>query len=130
MLNSSTTSLFSSTGLIPIMKILILFFSLMICFSCSDEEYVPIDVSTTDNLAMSNQWAVISEPYVSYMNEASTESVISSYGRIGDVVEIIGTSIGDNNILWYKFENGWLSQSEIHIFANKLQANFAAQEAK
>ncbi len=109
------------------MKLFILLFSLLFLFSCEKEEYVPIDVSVTDSLAMSSQWAVIAEPYVSYMSEASTSSQVMSYGRIGDVVEIIGTHIGSNT-LWYKFDQGWLSQNDIRIYKNKLQANFAAQE--
>ncbi len=112
------------------MKAIIIFFSLFIFFSCAKEEYVPIDVSTTESLAMSAQWAVITNPYVSYMEESDSNAVIVSYGRIGDVIEVKGASIDNNNVLWYKFDGGWLAQDDVQIFANKLQADFTAQKVQ
>ncbi len=109
------------------MKALIILLVLLL-FSCKRESYVPIDVSTTENLAMSSQWAVITEPYVSYKEESTIDSAVSGYGRIGDVVEITGVGIGDDKELWYKFDSGWLPQKAIGIYTNKLQADFASQE--
>ncbi len=107
----------------------LLFFILLIV-ACKKDEFVPIDVSTTNNLAMSSQWAIITEPYVSYFSESDENSSIETYGRIGDVVEVIGTDIGDNTKLWYKFEGGWLAEDSVQLYSNKLQAEFAAKEVQ
>ncbi len=109
------------------MKVLFLLVLLLLA-SCNRNTSDYIDISKTDNIAMSSQWAVITEPYVSYVSEADASSQIIAYGRIGDVIEVAGSSIGDNNVHWYTFENGWLPENSIRIYANKLQADFAAKE--
>ncbi len=100
---------------------------ILILFSCSKDEYKEIDVSNTLNLAMSSQYAVIVEPYASYHQESNQNSNILSYGRIGEVVEVTGSTINNNEELWYHFEDGWLSQETIQIYTNKLQASYAAK---
>ncbi len=109
------------------MKIVLLL-CITLFFSCTKDTYAPLDISNTDNLAISSQWAVITEPYASYFEEANSEAEVNGYGRIGDVIEVTGSSIGENGSLWYYFENGWLTQNSIQIYANKLQADFAAKE--
>ncbi len=104
------------------------FLVVLLITSCNRESTGYIDISKTDNIAMSSQWAVITEPYVSYLSEADATSQINAYGRIGDVIEVAGSSIGTDNVHWYTFENGWLPENSIRIYANKLQADFAAKE--
>ncbi len=125
MLMCCPTSLYCTWSSIFIMKIFIVLLTLFL-FSCTQKSDEPIDISKTNNLAISPQWAVITEPYASYLAQADDSSEISAYGRVGDIIEVTGSTIGDNNVLWYNFESGWLSQSSIQIYANKLQADFAA----
>ncbi len=109
------------------MKLFIAILSLLVLTSCQKNEEKPIDVSLTQNLASSPKWAVITEAYTSYLSDAKHDSEILSYGRIGDVIPVEGIKIEDSDTVWYRFEHGWLPQTSVTIYANRLQANSAAQ---
>ncbi|MFI3258176.1 MAG: hypothetical protein R3Y36_07765 [Spirochaetales bacterium] len=108
----------------------ILFLSCLLFSACDTKKpYVPIDVSGTVGLATSSQWAVIIDPYVSYRTVPGDLAKASTYGRTGDVIEVIGSTIADysgTKILWYQFENGWLPETILNVYTNKLQAEFMA----
>ncbi len=128
MFSCSSSSFYSTTGSVFIMKYVAIIFSLLFIFSCNRNTTEYIDISSTLGLAMSPQWAVITEPYASYFSDANEKSIINEYGRVGDVIEVIGSKIGENEFVWYKFEQGWLIQNTVQVYANKLQADFAAKE--
>ena len=117
------------TKIVPLgddkMKLLLLlcFFSIL---SCTNKEPSQIDVSHTEYFASSPQWAVITEAYASYFTTPSKKSEINSYGREGEVISVEGIRI-ENRETWYKFEQGWLPQSSVTIYSNKLQATSAAK---
>lgn len=114
--------------------IFLLFSCILFLNACTDkEEYVPIDVSNTSNIATSPQWAVIVEPYAAYRVRSFDTSDINAHGRIGDIIEVIGSTIntlGKTKQLWYQFENGWLPESSIGVHSNKLKAEFVANQLK
>lgn len=110
------------------MKLFIAILSLLVLTSCQKEEEKPIDVSHTQSLASSPKWAVITEAYASYLTEPKQDSAIASYGRVGDVIPVDGIKIENTDTVWYKFEQGWLPQSSVTIYSNKLQATSASQD--
>ena len=107
------------------MKLLLLL-CLLSLTSCADKEPAQIDVSHTEYFASSPKWAVITEPYATYLTSPTQNSEIKSYGRIGDILPVNGIKI-EKKETWYKFEQGWLPQTSVTIYSNKLQATSAAQ---
>ncbi len=107
------------------MKLLLLL-CLLSLSSCAGKEPAQIDVSHTEYFASSPKWAVITEPYATYLSTPTQESQITEYGRVGDILPVEGIKISYNET-WYKFEQGWLPQSSVTIYSNKLQATSAAE---
>ena len=89
----------------------------------------PADLNKIDNLATSSEWAVISSPYAAFRANSSSGSDVIAHGRQGDICEIIGKKIEKNNnkiILWYHFDEGWLSEDDILVCKNRMQADKAS----
>lgn len=107
-------------------------FSLFFFSGCSSKELSSlIDVSNTENLATSPPFAVITTPYIAYLERPISTAKARNYARIGDVAEIIGSSIdilSENRELWYQFEKGWLPEGAIKIYPNKFKAEFATRQ--
>ena len=34
----------------------------------------------------------------------------------------------ENQVIWYQFEKGWVLETDLAIYSNKLQADFAASK--
>lgn len=116
--------------------VLYIFFSICLCIfflhACTGkDDSVFIDVSNTSNIATSSQWAVITEPYVAYRVRSLSTGDISAHGRVGDIIEVIGSDInisGKTREVWYQFENGWLPETSISMQSNKLKAEFVSSQ--
>lgn len=83
------------------------------------------DLSRSESLITSSEWAVISSPYAAFRSESSIDAEVSSHGRQGDVCEIAGKKIvksGKETVIWYKFADGWLSENDITVCTNSMQA--------
>ena len=105
--------------------VLIFFFA---CNNNNDEVPTTIDVSHTEFFATASQWAVITDAYSKYLSFPSQEAEVTSYGRVGDIISIETIKIETSDSVWYKFENGWLSQASVVIYTNKLQALSASKK--
>ena len=115
------------------------------CLSCSRR--TAVDIHGSDSLALSPEveWAVVSEPYVAFRNEAGYENHVVEHGRRGETMRILGKDfvrseniIGEGKtqkttvsyITWYKFEKGWLEESCVSVYDNKFKAEHAASSLK
>lgn len=72
------------------------------------------------------EWAVVTEPYTPFYTETSVSSGIVSHARMGDIIEVTGKKISDDKLLWYCFEKGWIPQTALSVYSNKLKAEKAA----
>ena len=119
-----------------------LFLFLLLFTGCSkNRRGVPADLSLIDNLLTSSQWAVIVSPYAAFHKEPDADSPVNSHGRTGDIYMVSGTSYvketaqsGNKKastfnsvIIWYCFEEGWISEKDLVICSNKLQAETYAK---
>lgn len=114
-------------------KIIGLLFVLIIIFSsCSRNKMgVPADLSTIENVVANGEWVVIVTPYAAFKNEPNKNASSSSHGRRGDVLFVLGKSLQkeeNHTVVWYKLEQGWISESDLLIYSNKLQAEYASSQ--
>ena len=114
-----------------------LFFLLMLIvlaistMNACKKEREQIDVSVFQNISPTEQWAVVKDSYVSFYEEPSKTSSVRANGRRGDVKKIQGEKwivLKNAKEKWYLFEDGWLEQSSIAIYANAFQAEKASEK--
>ena len=89
------------------------------------------DLNKIDGLATSSEWAVISSPYAAFRSGSSLESQVIAHGRQGDICEIKGKKIEKEvkgTVLWYHFDDGWLSENDIIVCNNRMQADKASAD--
>lgn len=87
------------------------------------------DLSETDSLASSHEWCVITVPYAAFKNEPSEQAEVIEHGRRSDIYEVTGKKYVTENkqtMVWYQFEKGWLPESSVLIYQNRLKAQTAA----
>lgn len=98
---------------------------LSIVFGCSRRENLIVDVSDSVSFSPDFDWAVISVQYAVYCTNPGVETDISAHGRKNDVLQILGRRIvhsEEKKVLWYKFQQGWLPESAVRVYQNKMQA--------
>lgn len=112
-----------------------LIFILLICclfFSCGKNKMgVPANLSNVENIVVSEEWAVIQSPYTAFKAEPFLQSKVVEHSRRGDVFPVIGKKLvnnAENQVIWYQFEKGWVLETDLAIYSNKLQADFAASK--
>ena len=91
----------------------------------------PADLNKIDRLATSAEWAVISSPYAAFRANSSLGADVLAHGRQGDICEVKGKKMEKNNdriVLWYHFDDGWLSEDDVMICNNRMQADKAAAD--
>ena len=96
----------------------------LLFFSCSKNREKEIILADSDSLALAVdiEWAVISDPYVTFREEHEWESKETAHGKRGDVLQVKGTSYSTENEKWVKFSEGFLPAKSVKIFSNKFQA--------
>lgn len=114
-------------------KIVLIFLISSLIFSCSKNKMgVPADLSHVENIIVSGEWAVVKSPYTAFRKEPFLQSKILEHSRRGDIFHVTGKVLqknGDNSQqIWYQFEQGWLLETDISIYSNKLQAEYAASQ--
>lgn len=102
---------------------------LLLFVGCKNKQ-INFDSSEPLALVPSVNWAVVTEPYVGFRNEMSWESSIAKHCRKGDVFLVKGKSFSDNGEVWYIFDDGWLHQSCVQVYSNKLKAELASENIK
>ncbi len=87
------------------------------------------DLSMSVNLADSSEWCVISVPYAAFKSEPSSVAEVVEHGRRSDIYEITGKkyiTANKETIIWYQFEKGWLPESSVMVYENRLKAQTAS----
>lgn len=110
----------------------ILIFSL---FSCKKNGTIVLDDSESLGLSPGIEWAMIQEPYAAFRKEPNFESPVSAHARRGEIMQVLGnryvdTGSGKNAhiVVWYLFEQGWLDESLVKVYDNKLKAMSVAKQ--
>lgn len=103
--------------------------------SCSKKNGHEIVLDTSDPLATAPdvQWALVVVPYASFKKETSWNAQAAGYCKQGECFPILAHSVftveGETEN-WYRFEEGWLPENMIKIYANKFRAEKAAKNLK
>lgn len=111
-------------------QIALLFFFIILSLNSCKKEQKAVDISIFQSISATEQWAVVKDSYVAFYEEADKTAPIQANGRKGDILEIQGEKwLVKKNIKekWFLFENGWLEESSISIYANALQAKKASE---
>lgn len=88
------------------------------------------DLSVSENLANTSEWCVVTVPYAAFKTEPDSQAEVINHGRRSDIFEITGKkyiTVGKQTILWYQFDKGWLPESSVNVYENKLKAQTAAE---
>ena len=116
------------------MKKLIFLLSLSFIFALSScqknddkSESVLFDESHPYAISPDVEWAVITEPYVGFHEEANRNSSSNSYCRKGEILQVEGFSINEEHETWYLFEKGWIPASSLVVYKNRYKAESAVK---
>ena len=107
--------------------------SVIMLSSCVKRGKIKFDSREPLSLMPGIEWAVVDEPYVAFRKENTFESVVESEARRGEIYEVTGKTVVVNGndaptktTIWYHFDKGWLDESAVTIYDNKLRAQTAA----
>jgi len=119
-------------------NIKIVLFSLLILssfafFSCKDKDEIVFNKFDVEAIDLEYKWAVVKDPYVACRENPSYESKVSKNLRKGMMEKIIGEktvkiidkSENEETVKyekWIAFEEGWVPESTVDIYLNKLRA--------
>ena len=100
---------------------------------CSKKNTIEFDKSDAENLKPGIEWLLVSEPYVAFRKAPGFENAVEGEGRRGEIYEVLGKDFVKNpkgspteTTVWYKIEKGWIDESGVKIYDNKLKANSAS----
>ena len=94
------------------------------------EEIIIFDQEEPLSLAPDVEWALITDPYAAYRQETDWNSKITNHCRRGEILQVYAKSIDKDKTVWYKFEEGWLPETCLSIYANRYKAKTAAEALK
>ena len=94
--------------------------------SCKQKKEIEIVLPEIEKDNIQGEYAVIQEPYAAFYDEPYKDSGIAAHARRGDVLHVEGRKIDDDRQLWIKFDRGWIQDSGVIIYSNKLKAENAA----
>ncbi|MBR5866770.1 MAG: hypothetical protein IKZ04_02555 [Spirochaetaceae bacterium] len=97
----------------------------LLFLGCTEKVRGDIELEPTPDLALGREWALVIEPYVQFRTSPDISSDSSGHARKGDVIPVDGRKIfleNNNQVIWYHFEAGWLSESSVKIFSNESKA--------
>lgn len=105
--------------------------------SCNRSKKIIFDTSDPLALTPGIEWAVVMEPYAAFRKDATFESEVSAETRRGEIIQVLGKNVVYNGknaptqrTTWYKFQKGWLDESVITVYDNKLRAETAVSKLK
>lgn len=104
--------------------VLLSFVIFLLAVSCSkkDSETIVFDNSEPLALAPDIEWAVVTEPYSAFKATAHWQAEVTGHCRKGDILKINGKSIDSSGEKWFYFKDGWLSESCLSVYNNRLKA--------
>ena len=120
-------------------KVYICFFCFIFCLlnltSCIKNKTIKLDSNDEAAFVVGVEWAVVSSPYAAFRVDHGFEYVVSSHARQGDVMQIEGcyyqnakNEEGENVVYtWYKFEKGWLDNTVVEVYDNRLKAQTVSE---
>ena len=94
--------------------------------SCKQKKEIEIILPDMAKDNIQGEYAVIQEPYAAFYDEPYENSGIAAHARRGDVLHVEGRKIDDDRQLWIKFDRGWIQDSVVIIYSNKLKAENVA----
>lgn len=95
--------------------------------SCNRQKTIALDERNALSLAPDIKWAVVKEPYVTYHVDKSWDSPTGDYERKGAILQVVGTSEGEDGAVWFRFKDGYLPSSAVTIESNRYRAERTAQ---
>lgn len=110
-----------------------LFLCLLLCFSSckkAGKEVIVLDNSQPLALAPDISWALVTDPYAAFRETLDWDSEIKSYCKKGEILQVQSRSFDKKKNYWYKFEQGWLPESSISIYSNRMKAQTAQKDLK
>ena len=114
------------------MKKISFFAALLLClcsFSCKKSRGIPLDESEPLALAPDISWAVVIDPYAAFRKNCDWSAEVTGQCRKADVLLVEGKQISPDGI-WYRFTDGWLPDSSVYVYANRLRAQNVADGLK
>lgn len=94
---------------------------------CGRHKAIALDERNKLSLAPDIQWAVVKEPYVTYRTDKSWDAATAGYERKGEILQVLGTSVAEDNSVWFYFSNGYLPASAVTIEPNRYRAEHTAK---
>jgi hypothetical protein len=91
---------------------------------------IQFDDSEPLALAPDVSWAVILDPYAGYRKLPSWNSEVKSYCRKGDILQVLGETAVKDSGNWFEFKGGWLPETAVTVYNNRLKAETAASKQK
>lgn len=100
-------------------------------FSCGNGKNDEILLDDSDPLALlpDIRWGVIKDPYAAFRTDTYWDAAVSGHARRGDIFAVEGSATvrtDKGTEIWYKFKDGWISDSIVDIYQNKFKAAKAA----
>lgn len=108
----------------------------MLFSSCSKrlkfDGVVQFDASDPLALAPTVEWAVVTIPYAACYADYGYEHAVQTHFRRGVVLQVLGEQTvmmgeGERSEKWYAFSDGWMPESAVSLYTNKLRAESAAR---
>lgn len=108
--------------------IALLVFSCLV-FSCKKNRSENIEFDSYDPLALAVdvEWAVVTDPYVTFHEDKEWNTKQNGHVKKGEVLKVIGYSYSSTNEKWVKFEKGYLPLKSVTVYTNKFQAENASR---
>ncbi|MBR4374626.1 MAG: hypothetical protein IKP49_09725 [Treponema sp.] len=113
---------------------LILFFaaSSTFIFSCRGNEKIEFNKADLEALDIEFQWAVVNVPYVACRENPSYDSKVVKNLRKNMLEKIVGEKTvkivdgeSEKYEKWLAFEYGWVPESAVNVYLNKMRAENA-----
>lgn len=124
----NTKKLYGKTFL-SLFFIVFSFFSLISCSRKSS--FIQFDNETPDAIKIGVQWVLLVSPYVSCHEEPDYSADVTEHLRRGEIRMCKGVrSVRTEDLIekWYLLEEGWVSESSVSVFQNKLKADEARKK--
>lgn len=114
------------------MKTKSLFILFSLCFfiwGCTKKSDV-LEFETTDPKALQPgvEWLLVESPYASCHENAGYDEDVTNHLRRGEIRMVKGNqTVKTDGIIekWYLIDEGWMPDSSVHIYSNRLKAENA-----
>lgn len=97
----------------------------LLCVSCKKNrrvEQIKLDSSEPLALAVDVEWAVVTDPYVTFREDKEWTSKDTGHVKKGEILKVLGYSYSSKNERWVKFEQGFLPLKCVTVYSNRFQA--------